>query len=94
MSVRNNLEGNSNLLHFCCNSIGPEGVAILAVKIKCLFNRLRHFYANLVGPFEMADFPFSNKEYDPVALFQNMWNPPVKGWLMVYAEGHGILSGL
>jgi hypothetical protein len=47
-----------------------------------------------VGPFEIVGCSFPNEGYDPVALFQNMWNPPVKGWLTVYAKGHGILGSL
>ena len=94
MSVRKDLEGNANLLHFLCNSIGPEGVAILAVEVKSLFDGLRHFDAKLVGLFEIAGHPFLNKGYDLVALFQNMWNPLVKDCLMVYAKGHSILNSL
>ncbi len=93
MAIRKDLEGNANLLHFLCNRIGPEGVDILAVRVKGLFNGLWHFDAKLVGPFEIASHPFLNKGYDLVALFQNMWNPPFKGRLMVYAKGHSILSG-
>jgi hypothetical protein len=43
MSVREDVQGNVDLLHFLCNSIGLEGVAILAV----LFDSLRHFNAKL-----------------------------------------------
>jgi hypothetical protein len=31
MTVRKDLEGNADLLHFHCNSISPEGGAILTV---------------------------------------------------------------
>ncbi len=83
-----------NLLHLLCDSICPEGVAILAVQVKGFLNRLRHFYAKLVGSFEIAGSPFANKGYDPVTLLQDMGNPPVKEWLMVNALGHCIFSGL
>ncbi len=47
-----------------------------------------------MGSFEIASFPFPNLGYDPVELFQNMWNSLVEGWLMVGAKGCSILSGL
>jgi hypothetical protein len=48
-----------------------------------------------VGPFKiLASRPFPDEGYDPVALLKNMGYPPVKGWLVVNADGHSILSGL
>ncbi len=66
MAIRQNVEGNAYLLHLLCdlhllcNSIRPEGVAILAVQGKGFLNSLRYFYAKLVGPFEIAGSPFAN----------------------------------
>ncbi len=77
------LEGNANLLNFLCNSIHPESVAGLAVEGKGFLDSLRHFYAKLVGPFEIAGTPFVNKRNDPATLLQYMGNPPDKGWLVV-----------
>ncbi len=54
------MEGNVYLLHLLCDSIRPEGVAILAVQGKGFLNSLRHFYAKLVGPFEIAGSPLAN----------------------------------
>ncbi len=34
MTIRKDLEGNAKILHFLCNSISPECVAILAVRGK------------------------------------------------------------
>jgi hypothetical protein len=59
-----------------------------------LFDSLRHFNAKLVGPFKIAGRPFPDKGYNPVALLENIRYPPVKGWLTVNADGHGILGGL
>ena len=59
-----------------------------------LFVGLRHFDAKLVGPFKIAGRPFPDKGDDPVTLLENIRNPPVKGWLVVNADGHGILGGL
>ncbi len=53
-------EDNANLLHLLCNSIRPEGAAILAVQVKGIFNSLRHFYAKLVDPFEIVGSLFGN----------------------------------
>jgi hypothetical protein len=51
MAIRQNVEGNAYLLHLLCDSICPEGVAILAVQGKGFLKSLRHFYAKLVGCF-------------------------------------------
>jgi hypothetical protein len=59
MAIRQNVEGNAYLPHLLCNSIRPEGVAILAVQGKGFLNSLRHFYAKLVGPFEIVGSPFA-----------------------------------
>ncbi len=42
------------------DSIRPEGVAILVVQSKGFLNSLRHVYAKLVGPFEIAGSPLAN----------------------------------
>jgi hypothetical protein len=47
-----------------------------------------------VGPFEIAGSPFANEGYYLVTLLQYTGNPPVEGWLVVNALGHGIFSGL
>ncbi len=60
MAIRQNVEGNAYLLHLLCNSIRPEGVAILVVQGKGFLNSLRHFYAKLVGPIEIAGSPLAN----------------------------------
>ncbi len=53
-AIRQNVEGNTYLPHLFCDSIRPEGVAILAFQGKGFLNNLRDFYAKLVGPFEIA----------------------------------------
>ncbi len=52
-AIRQNVEGNMYLPHLLCNSVRPEGVAILTVQGKGLIDSLRDFYAKLVGPFEI-----------------------------------------
>ena len=47
-----------------------------------------------MGQFKIAGRPLPDKGYDLVALLENMRYPPVEGWLMVNADGHGILGGL
>ncbi len=94
MPIRENVEGDADLLHLLCNSIRPKGVAILAVQVKGFFNSLRHFYAKFVGPFDVAGSPFAEKGYNLVTLLQYMGSPPVKGWLVVNALGHCIFCGL
>jgi hypothetical protein len=94
MAIRQNVEGNAYLPHLLCNSICPEGVAILAVQGKGFLSSLRHVYAKLVGPFEIAGSPFANYGNYPVMLLQHIGNPPVKGRLKVNAFGHCIFCGL
>ncbi len=60
MAIRQNVEGNAYLPHLVCDSTRPEGVAILAVQGKGFLNSLRHFYAKLVDPFEIAGSLFAN----------------------------------
>ncbi len=62
MAIRQNVEGNAYLLHLLCDSIHPEGVAILAVQGKGFLNILRDFYAKLVGPFEIAGVLLRTRE--------------------------------
>ncbi len=52
-AIRQNVEGNMHLLNLLCDSVRPEGIAILAVQGKGFLNSLRDFYAKLVGPFEI-----------------------------------------
>ncbi len=59
-AIRQNVEGKAYLLHLLCNSICPEGVANLALEGKGFLNSLRHFYAKLVGPLEIAGSPLAN----------------------------------
>ncbi len=56
-TIRQNVGGNTYLPHLLCNSVHPEGVAILAVQGKGFNGSLRDFYAKLVGPFEIASSP-------------------------------------
>jgi hypothetical protein len=38
---------HANILHLLSNGVGPEGIAILFVKLKGFFDGLRHFNAKL-----------------------------------------------
>ncbi len=56
-AIRQNVEGNTHLPHLLCDSVCPEGVAILAVQGKGFLNSLRDLYAKLVVLFEIAGSP-------------------------------------
>jgi hypothetical protein len=56
-AIRQNVEGNTHLSHLLHDSVPLEGIAILAVQGKGFLNSLRHFYAKLVGPFEIVGSP-------------------------------------
>ena len=48
--VNEDFESNTNVFHFLGNGIGPEGIAILFVKLES-FDGLRHLDAKFMGLF-------------------------------------------
>ena len=49
--IRQDPECHSDIFHFRCDGVSPEGVAVDTVKVVFLFHGLRDFNPIFVGPF-------------------------------------------
>jgi hypothetical protein len=54
MPIKQDFEGNANVLHHLSIGVGPESIDILFVKLKGFFGGLRHFNAKFMGPFQVT----------------------------------------
>ena len=92
LPIKQDFEGNTNVLCLLGNGISPEGITILLVKLKGFFDGLRQFNAKFMGPFQITGILFSYKRNNPVPLPQDMRNPPVESWFMVNAQDLSIFG--
>jgi hypothetical protein len=92
LPVKQDFEGDANVLHFLGNGISPEGITILLIKLKGFVDGLRQFNAKFMGPFQITGVLLSYKRNYAVPLPQDMRNPPVESWFMVNAQDLGILA--
>ncbi len=92
LPIKQDFEGNTNVLHLLGNGVSPEGITILLVKLKGFFDGLRQFNAKFMGPFQITGIPFSYKRNNAVLLPQDMRNPPVESWFMVNAQDLSIFG--
>jgi hypothetical protein len=92
LPIKQDFEGDTNVLHLLGNGISPEGITILLVKLKGFFDGLRQFNAKIMGPFQITEILFSYKRKNAVPLLQDMRNPPVESWFMVNAQDHSIFG--
>ncbi len=51
LPIKQDFEGDANVLHLLGNGVSPEGITILLVKLKGYFDGLRQFNAKFMGPF-------------------------------------------
>ncbi len=86
LPIKQDFEGDANVLHFLGNGISPEGINILLIKLKGFFDGLRQYNAKFMGPFQITGVPLSYKRINAVPLPQDMRNPPVESWFMVNAQ--------
>ncbi len=86
LPIRQDLKGNTDFPHFLGNGLGPQGIAILFIKLKGFFNSLRQFNAKLMRSLQITRVPLSHKRNDAVSFLKDRWYPPVKGWFMVNAK--------
>ena len=93
-AIGQDVKGNSDIFHFLRNGVGPEGVAILAVKFKCLCNGAGHVNPKLMGFGHESLLPQFDERYYAVTFLQGMFHPPVESWFMVNALGNGVFSSL
>ena len=79
LPIKQDFEGNMNVLHLLGNGISPEGITILLVQLKSFFDGLRQFNAKFLGPFQITGIPFSYKRNNAVPLPRDMRNLPKAG---------------
>jgi hypothetical protein len=92
LPIKQDFEGNTNVLHFLGNGVSPEGITILLIKLKGFFDGLRQFNAKFMGPFQITGVPLSYKRNNAVPLSQDMRNPSVESWFMVDAQNLSIFG--
>ena len=94
LPIKEDFEGNTNILHFISNGVGPKGIVILLVKLKGFFGSLMHFNAKCMGPFKISWIPLLHKRYNSVPLFEDMTHPPVACWFVVKSYDFSIFGSL
>jgi hypothetical protein len=70
LPIKQDFEGNTNVLHFLGNGISLEGITILLIKLKGFFDGLRQFNAKFMGPFQITGVPLSYKRNNAVPLHE------------------------
>jgi hypothetical protein len=93
LPIREYLESNADFLHFLGNGVLPKCIAILTVKVNCLTDCPWNLYAEFVGPLKVAMASLLHERYNSIAFLKEMWNLPIKGWLIVNAAKLGKLGG-
>ena len=93
LPIKEDPESSADVLHFLSNDVGPEGVAILLIKLRGFLDDLRHLNAKFVGPFKKLWILLFHKQDNLVPLFKDMRDPPVESWFMVDANDFGIFGG-
>ncbi len=92
LPIKQDFEGNRNVLHLFGNCISPEGITILLVKLKGFFDGLRQFNVKFMGLFQITGILFLHKRNNAVPLPQDMRNPPVERWFMVNSQDLSIFG--
>ncbi len=92
LPIKQDFEGDTNILHLLGNGVSPEVITILLVKLKGFFDGLRQFNTKFMGPFQISGIPFSYKRNNAIPLPQDMRNSPVESWFMVNAQDLSIFG--
>jgi hypothetical protein len=92
LPIKQDFEGNTNVLHLLGNGVSPEGITILLVKHKGFFDNLRQFNAKFMGLFQIMRVLLSHKRNNVVPFPQDMRNPPVESWFVVNAKDLSIFA--
>ncbi len=92
LPIKQDFEGNANVLHLLGNGVSPEGITILLVKLKDFFDGLRHFNAKFTGLFQITRIPLSHKRNNAVPFPQDVRNPPVESCFVVNAKDLSIFG--
>jgi hypothetical protein len=92
LPIKQDFEGNTNVLHLLGNGISSEGITILLVKLEGFFDGLSQFNNKFMGLFQITRIPFSYKRNNAVPFPQDMRNLPVESWFMVNAQDLSIFG--
>jgi len=68
LSIVQDIKCYSYILHLFSDSVSPEGIVILLIKLKSMGNRSRNFDAKLVCSFQEAGLTLLHKRDDSVTL--------------------------
>jgi hypothetical protein len=85
LPIKQDLKGNTNVLHFLGNGVSPQGIAILFIKLKGFVDSLRQLNAKFMRPFQITGVSLSHKRNNAVPFLQDMRYPSVESWFMVNA---------
>ncbi len=66
LPIRQDTKGDTYIPHFLGNGVGPQGNAILFIKLKGFFKSLRQFNAKLMRSFQITRVTLSHKRNDAV----------------------------
>jgi hypothetical protein len=68
LPIKQDLKGNTNILHFLGNGVSSEGIAILLIKLKGFIDSLRQFNAKFMRLFQITGVPLSYKRNNAFPL--------------------------
>ncbi len=68
LPIRQDTKGDTDVPHFLGNGVGPQGIAILYIKLKGFFNSFRQFNAKLMPSFQITRVLLSQKRDDAASV--------------------------
>ena len=77
LTVRQNVECNSDVPHFFGHCISPLGITVLLVDHVSFSHIPRHFNSKLVSMLELASLAFLCEGDNSPTFLQNMMDPPI-----------------
>ena len=84
-TVRKDIKGNFDILHFFCNGIRPNGVTIELVEVIRLPYSLWEGNDKFLITLQITGTSFLNLGYDLFTFLKDKRHPPVKGGFMFKA---------
>ncbi len=81
LPIKQDFEGNTNVLHLLGNGVSSDGITIVLVKLKSFFDGLRQFNAKFTGPFQITGILFYHKKNNAVPLPQDIGTHQLKAGL-------------
>ena len=97
VTIGQDFERNSHVLHLLGDRIRPKGVAVLLVESVSFCDRSRHLDPKLMRFLEEAGAPLFHQRNNVFALAQHMMDPPIEGWFIfnplrdrILSDGNGV----